>query len=700
MHTAPTQGTQLTKDNASRKKKVDVSVVIVNYNVREFLEQAMRSVELARSGLEIEVFVVDNDSSDGSVEMIRSKFPDAHLISNTENTGFSKANNQAIRLASGRYLLILNPDTVIQEDTLASLVHFMDHHPDAGALGCKILNADGSFAPESRRSFPTPAVAFYRITGLSKLFPRSQRFGRYNLSYLSPEQECEVDALSGSCMFVRKEAIHRNFDDDKERTTGAGLFVEDFFMYGEDLDWCYRIQEAGWKIYYTPATQIIHYKGESTKKGDLRYVLLFYGAMVHFAEKHFKKRHSWFFRLLLRCGIIARGSLHFVSNGIKRRAGFLVDLGTSMVIVAGAGIVRYLWDGLSFPWAYTVIIAPLYALVTAFGISLQRGYQSRQYIRFKPVLLANLGAFFFIAAASFFAKGIAFSRVALLLSLFFNCFILYLVRLIYAHRRRPAHLLRRAIIVGDVEEANQLESALDALPKPLLDLVGYVSDISPGSDHDKINSGESSQWLGTLRHLRDIVRLQHIDDVVFASSRLPNRTIFSLIQELKHLPVEFKILSAGQNHLIGQASIDELHAPPLIDAEEAFGRSRSTFERRAFEVTLVFLGMIIHPVLLVLSKITGRNSIPDLLSAKTRRLPEVLRGSLSLVGYRPEEQTLIPKSWHLKPGIFTITDSLPTTTKSADDLNRAYWLYYRNQSMTLDFDIMLRCIKQMAASIN
>ena len=244
---------------------VDLSVIIVSYNVREFLEQALRSVRRASEGLRVEVFVVDNDSVDGSVEMVRAQFPEVHVIANRANVGFGKANNQAIRRAQGRHLLILNPDTIVQEDTLHTMVRFLDEHPDAGAAGCQILNPDGTFAPESRRGFPTPEVAFYRITGLSRLFPKSPRFGRYNLTYLPRDAVAEVDALSGSCMFVRHEALYQcgrrkaggqtedrssvvPSPDHAPRPTphappdGAGLFDEDFFMYGEDLDWCYRIQ--------------------------------------------------------------------------------------------------------------------------------------------------------------------------------------------------------------------------------------------------------------------------------------------------------------------------------------------------------------------------------------------------------------------------------------------------------------------------
>jgi GT2 family glycosyltransferase len=207
--------------------------------------------------LRVEVFVVDNNSVDGSVEMVARDFPDVTLIRNDENVGFARANNQAIRQARGKYLLILNPDTIVQEDTLRVLVDHLEAHPESGAVGCQILNPDGSFAPESRRAYPTPTVAFYRIVGLSKLFPSSPVFGRYNMTFLPRDEESEVDALSGSCMLVRHAALHvarptwERLDQQERRCVdqglmddvpditrdGAGLFDEDFFMYGEDLDW-------------------------------------------------------------------------------------------------------------------------------------------------------------------------------------------------------------------------------------------------------------------------------------------------------------------------------------------------------------------------------------------------------------------------------------------------------------------------------
>ena len=678
IRSAPIDGPQESISNlSSPQEDVDLSIIIVNYNVREFLEQALRSIYQAISDLTVEVFVVDNNSIDGSVEMVHQRFPGVHLIANEHNVGFSKANNQAIERAKGRNLFILNPDTIIQEDTLTTLVKFMDDHPKAGAVGCKILNPDGTFAPESRRSFPTPMVAFYRMTGLSHLFPKSPRFGRYNLSYLSPEEESEVDALSGSCMVVRKKAISE-----------AGMFDEDFFMYGEDLDWCYRIQQAGWTINYTPATQIIHYKGESTKKGELRYVLLFYGAMLRFAEKHFKKKHSIFFRVFLRLGIVARGSLQALINGIKRYAFPITESMLLISIVSIVGISRYALADLTLPTLFIPVIVPIYVLCTLMGIAAAGGYRRQQLHRIQSVLIGTLFSLGILATLSFFIKSIAFSRLIVLASFLFSLFVLSTHRLVRGHRKRSKSLQNFAILIGDGTEAERFVNTLSRLPHPPLDLIGYVSLTSCPPE-----PGSTSSCLGTLRHLRDIVRLRAVNSVVFASRSVPNRVAFDVMQQLKDLPVHFKMLGEDHEHLIGQASVEALTSLSLIDAETALGTSRSTLARRAFEVPLAISGIILYPILLVIAKLTGPHSGPSVLANKITRFPAILAGKKALVGYSEEEQHLIAPSWRLKPGVFTVTESLPASSREAHQISQAYWLYVRNQSIAFDFDIMLRALR-------
>ena len=241
-----------------------LSIIIVNYNVKHFLEQCLKSVEKAIEPLDAEIIVVDNNSVDGSLKMINHKFPKVLVISNKTNTGFSVANNQGIRIAKGEHILLLNPDTVVQEDTLLKCVEFLDGNENAGALGIKMFDGKGKFLPESKRGLPTPKVAFFKIFGLSYIFPKSKLFGQYHLGYLNRDENHVVEVLSGAFMMIKKKVIEE-----------VGNLDETFFMYGEDIDLSYRITKGGYKNYYFAASNIIHYKGESTKKSSINYVFVF-----------------------------------------------------------------------------------------------------------------------------------------------------------------------------------------------------------------------------------------------------------------------------------------------------------------------------------------------------------------------------------------------------------------------------------------
>ncbi len=680
---------------------LDLSVIIVNYNVREFLEQALRSVFRARGHLRMEVFVVDNNSVDGSVEMVRSLFPEVTLIVNQENVGFGRANNQAIRRARGRYLLILNPDTLVQEDTLTTLVRFMDEHPEAGAVGCRILNPDGTFAPESRRAFPTPAVAFYRMTGLSRLFPRSRRFGRYNLTYLPEDRVAEVDALSGSCMMVRHAALYYDRTAWEARpdvrppscTTGAvsdphpggaGLFDEDFFMYGEDLDWCFRIQRAGWKIYYTPATQIIHYKGESTKKGELRYVRHFYGAMILFTRKHFQDRYSRLFAALLQAGIMARATLTVLAGGLRRLRAPLVDLLLVFAVVSIVGALRaQLAGGHPAPLFFATVAAG-YALGTVAGIALSGGYRWHRQRRLRPVLTGATLGLLLVGTASFFFKEIAFSRMVVLVSFPLAIGVLAVRRLL--RPRKTAG--RTAVFVGPAAEAERLWRALAGHPDPPFTLAGYVA-----SEPVDTPAGPLPR-LGAPHHLRDLVRLRRFDEVVFSSDGLPLRTTFTLMQQLRDLPVQFRMLAQDRPHLIGKAAIDDLTVP-LVEAEAVLPPPRTRLARRAFEVPVALGLLLAHPFLALAARWRGPGSGAARLAARTRLMPDVLRGHRALVGYRPETGHPPPEAWDLPPAVFDITETLRTNRPSPEERNRAYWFYLSRQSASLDWDVLVRSIKNL-----
>lgn len=289
--------------SAADKKQIimKLSVVIVNFNVKYYLEQTICSVYRAARNLELDVWVVDNASTDGSQEYITRRYPQVHYLYNEENVGFSRANNQAIRLSEGEYVLLLNPDTIVGEDVLDACVRFLDEHPQAGAAGVSMLKDDGGFAWESRRGVPTPFTSFCKMSGLCSLFPKSRTFGKYYMRYLDKDQINEIEIISGAFNMLRRSTLDR-----------VGLLDETFFMYGEDIDLSYRILLGGYKNYYLPV-HIVHYKGESTKKSSFRYVHTFYNAMLIFFNKHFRRKHlllSW----LIHLAVVLRGVLDLLKN--------------------------------------------------------------------------------------------------------------------------------------------------------------------------------------------------------------------------------------------------------------------------------------------------------------------------------------------------------------------------------------------------
>ena len=305
---------------------MQLSVIIVSYNVRYFIRQCLDSLfrSSQAAAIDVEVFVVDNDSKDGTIPYLKDAFAsqlDAnnnnvrlHLIANRHNVGFGRANNQALRHCKGDYVLFLNPDTIVTEHTLIDCLSTAREQPKLGAIGVAMLQANGQIAPESRRGLPTPWVAFCRMSGLTKLFPKSRRFARYYMSYLSQEETAPIDIVSGAFMFCNKAALNE-----------VGGFDEDFFMYGEDIDLSYRFLKAGYQNFYVP-TPIVHYKGESTHKNSYRYVHVFYEAMLIFFQKHFPTS-SLAIRIPVRCAIHARALLALLQQLLKQWSRFLTPKG-------------------------------------------------------------------------------------------------------------------------------------------------------------------------------------------------------------------------------------------------------------------------------------------------------------------------------------------------------------------------------------
>ncbi|MFT6026102.1 MAG: GT2 family glycosyltransferase [Bacteroidia bacterium] len=491
---------------------------------------------VAIENVESEVFVVDNNSIDGSVAMVEQKFPSVNLIVNNENTGFSRANNQAMEIAKGEYVLLLNPDTLVEEDTFEKVISFMDEHPDAGGLGINMVDGKGIFLPESKRSLPTPEVAFYKIFGLSWLFPKSKRFGKYHLTYLSKDETHEIEVLSGAFMLMRKTALDK-----------VGLLDEDYFMYGEDIDLSYRIIEGGFKNYYYHEARIIHYKGESTKKGSLNYVYVFYNAMAIFARKHFSKERAQLFSLLINFAILLRASISLANRFVKRISLPILD---GALIYIGLFLVSNYWElsvraseGLHYPKEFFLLILPFYVLVWLMSMHFSGGYD-------KPIKLSNLirglvaGSALILIGYGLMGEEVRFSRAVILFGAVWVLVIIPLVRFALHFLKVDGFNLnsektKRFLVVGGSSEVERVESLLkDTFKTP-----GFVGNYKVENEVD-------------LSTLDDFIRINKVGEVIFCAKDVPAQRIIDCMTQTKFPEVDFKIAPTESMFLIGSNSIN------------------------------------------------------------------------------------------------------------------------------------------------
>lgn len=560
-----------------------LSIVIVNYNVRYFLEQCLKSVAKALEGIEAEVFVVDNDSKDGSVEMVRKLFPWVKLLENKDNPGFSKANNQAIRLAKGDYILLLNPDTVVEEHTFHKSLEFMDAHPDAGGLGIKMIDGKGNYLPESKRGLPTPWVAFNKIFGLSALFPRSKRFASYYLGHLSADENQEVEVLAGAYMLMPRPVLDK-----------VGLLDEDFFMYGEDIDLSYRITKGGFKNYYLADSTIIHYKGESTKKGSLNYVRVFYKAMVIFTEKHFSSRFAQFYSLFINLAIYLRAGLAVLSRVVKGFSQPAVDV---LMLYGGLYYIKEYWEhnhrfiqGGEYPMALMQIAVPIYILIWVLVLFFS-GVYDRQ-VRIGQILRGlGIGTVAILVAYSLIPEEWRFSRAIIILGALWAGLSLVLWRYLWSFiSKRPilqaAKNDLRILLVGAGPELKRVDQLLRN-NQPLLSFCGWVN---PGKNH-------SEKEVGSLQDLPDLVAVFQVDEVIFCSANLAAETIFKAMRELQGADLEFKIAPPESQFIIGSNSI---HAQGSWYAQDfnSIDKPGNRRAKRLLDLVLAFIALLTAPILM------------------------------------------------------------------------------------------------------
>ncbi len=594
---------------------MQLSVVIVNYNVKHFLEQCLCSVQKAMEGVEGEVIVIDNHSSDNSLDYLVPRFPGVRFIGNQENKGFARGCNQGLAAAAGKYILFLNPDTIVPEDCFRQCISFLDSRPQAGAVGIRMIDGGGKFLKESKRAFPSPLTSLYKLFGLSRLFPRSRTFSRYHLGHLNEHETNEVDVLAGAFMMIKREVLEK-----------TGSFDETFFMYGEDVDLSYRIQQAGYRNYYFAGSSIIHFKGESTRKGSMNYVRMFYAAMSQFVRKHYGGSRAGFFNFLVYTGIWLRAGLTALGNFIRRAGLPLIDAG---LILLSFWLAKNIWNEyirtdiryenqllwIAFP-SFTV-----FYLITAY----YAGLYDRWYNRLELLRSTVIATIVLLAGYALLPEQYRFSRAiilvgALLAFIFISLLRLLLVQVKVLNSRKEKEEHFNTLVAGTEDEYEQVIS--------LLKQAGLQHKVSG-------RIAVSQDDIGAVGKYNEIPKLSSIipyREIIFCRGRLTYREILDTAEKIP-AGITIKIHAAGSGSMVGSYSGNV--SGEAVSKDNGFNLSNPYNRRlkRLVDITVALTGILFFPLQFFLQ----RKPISFLRNCIT-----VLSASKTWIGYANPEKQLPP----------------------------------------------------------
>lgn len=683
---------------------MQLSIIIVNYNVQYFLEQCLLSVRRALESWQAstpppsgggwgEVFVVDNNSVDNSAAMVKEKFPEVKLIVNQQNTGFAVANNQAIRVSTGKYVLLLNPDTLVREDTFKKCLDFMEAHPDAGGLGVKMIDGSGKFLPESKRGFPTPFVAFCKTFGLSSLFPKSRRFNRYHLGYLDQDETHEVDVLAGAFMLMRRSVLDK-----------IGLLDEAFFMYGEDIDLSYRIVLAGYKNYYFAGTTIIHYKGESTKKGSLNYVRTFYNAMIIFARKHFTGRQARLYIAMIYGAIYLRAGLTLVLNFFKKSALPLLD---ALLIAGGLQFLKFFWaryyynDPGYYDPKFIYFNIPFYTLFWLGSVFFTGGYDERYNLR-RLVRGLLIGTVLLSAIYGYLPLAYRPSRAILLLGAVWAIGSTVALRTAIHFFRtknfdvggsRPENL----VIVGSAEESERVRNLLGQAQVRK----NFIGTVLPVLSHQSsVLSSQSTfanrqlpvtnhDYLADLTRLDEVAQIYKVDEIIFCSKDISSDDIMQWMTRLGPA-IDYKIVPRESLSIIGSSSKNTSGELYTIEIRYQIATPMARRNKRVFDLLLAsgLLPLSIIFLLLVKNK-----------WGFLKNIVQVFIGKKSWVGYAGEDwcsavgsQQLLPR---IREGVLNPLDAIGRRELDEATIQRLNFLYAKDYDGWRDWEIFWNGLREL-----
>lgn len=640
---------------------MQLSIIIVNYNVRHFLEQCLCSVQVAIKGISAEVIVVDNNSTDGSITYLQPLFPRVKWIVNTQNTGFAVANNQAVELATGEYILYLNPDTLLAEDCLHQCLQFMKAHPSAGATGIRMLDGSGRFLRESKRAFPSPLTSLFKLAGLASLFPTSKLFARYHLGHLPENSNSEVDVLAGAFIMVRRTVLAQ-----------TGAFDERFFMYGEDIDLSYRIQKGGWQNWYFSGSSIIHFKGESTKKGSLNYVRMFYQAMYLFVQKHYGGGRAVIFRWFIQVAIWLRAGLSAVISFIKWIGLPLLD---AILVLLSLFALKYVWQTGVKPgmimrpeivWTAFPVFTILFIVAGSIAGLYQRRYKPlRTWYAMMAAIVINLAVYSLLSDEYRFSRGIVLfgGLLASVVILLFRYALLQAGALPIADEHKEQ---QQTLIAASMPAFNEVQQLLQSAGRE----ERVLGRIAPGYD--------AQDAIGQLSHLGGLLKAIPIREIIFCiDEELTLNAALSIMQQHKKLRYAFHYHNSLS--IIGSHSKDT--SGEAVAAQAHFNLAQPAYRgnKRSFDIVASLLLLVLAPLHIFFMR-KPLNFITNCI--------QVLAGKKTWIGYHaPTTELPVLKPGILLPNAMAAANSKDPPEQSWKAID--HW-YAKEYSWTMDIRILLK----------
>ncbi|MBS1754934.1 MAG: glycosyltransferase [Ferruginibacter sp.] len=562
-----------------------LSVIIVNYNVKYFLEQCLHSVQKACSNIEAEIIVADNNSNDGSKDFLPALFPNVNFIWNATNIGFAKANNQALAAAKGKFILYLNPDTILPEDVIDKCLNFFEQHTNAGGLGIKMIDGSGKFLKESKRAFPSPLTSFFKLSGMAMLFSKSKFFARYHLGHLPENETHEVDVLAGAFMMMPKKILDE-----------VGDFDEQFFMYGEDVDLSYRIQKAGYKNYYFADSTIIHFKGESTKRGSLNYVRMFYKAMSLFVKKHYSGTKAGIYIFFIQAAILMRALFSAIGHLLKKIGLPVLD---AIIILTSLWLTKFFWSNYikgetNYSPNVILIAFPVFTaifLLAAYYTGLyDKGYKQSQLVR--STLVAAL---IILSTYALLPESVRFSRGILVLGIALSYILMNIMRRLfikwqYLETIPKDYERQQTIVVAGEKDYKAITSLMQqaGMPEKVL---------------GRIESGltQTGLSLGKINQLPSLVKKYSVNEIIFCENGLSFKEIINIVKTLP-TGIYSKFHSAGSSSIVGSNSSKEKGDYVAVGNNYNIANPVQRRNKRLLDILLSMFFIIGFPVFIFLQK--------------------------------------------------------------------------------------------------